>query len=192
VRTWGSYHRSVSPKNIAQYIEKFLSLFILIIMKNSDIEIECMKNCECCIPIPSSSLFKRKLGSSLPDVDQPAVPMFAVTVNIKPTKKMNNRFWKLYTHDQQRKQLSRIESHFRAVTPSVKLIRIEYEICPTMQNIHFHALYSCPVEFISTIQNYYKKYDGNDVNTVKPWRHLDVQECYDMSGWIKYISKTIV
>jgi len=118
---------------------------------------------------------------------------FGITVNIQPTKKMNKRYWKLYTADKQRDILARIEAGYRRVTPSVKLIEIHYEVCPKLKNIHFHALYEAPILFRDDIKAYYKRICcSQDEKTEKPWRYLDVKR---MRGgnkeWLIYIRKDI-
>lgn len=118
---------------------------------------------------------------------------YGVTVNIQPTKKMNGKFWRDYTHDKQRAILGRIEAKFRAITPSVELIELHYEICPTLKNVHFHALYSAPCLFMHEMQTYYKRVcDASDKNTRIPWRYLDIKVIKDGAGnWLEYIRKEI-
>jgi len=118
------------------------------------------------------------------------VTCLAVTVNIKPNKVMNRRRWKLYNNEQQRALLTRLESSFRKVTPSVTLKKLTFETCPSNGNIHFHAMYECPKIFESTIINYWnEKVDGNDLETKVPWRHIVVKNVFDKKGWIDYITK---
>lgn len=115
--------------------------------------------------------------------------MVATTVNICPNSFMNKKRWSDYDHDQQRNILRRIEKAFRVKHPSVELLKMAFEICPTLDNIHFHCLYKCPLIFKSTIENYFKKYSpkkGGDT-----WRTVIVKEIFDEEGWIKYISKDI-
>jgi len=120
---------------------------------------------------------------------------YAVTVNVQPTRLVNKRQWKLYKPDQQRAILSRMEAFIRRVTPSIKLHELHFETCPNVGNIHFHALYEMPREYlaelecqwnrlIGTIVNAYTKTDSKSV-----WRHLDVQEVYNEEEWLKYIKK---
>lgn len=117
---------------------------------------------------------------------------YAVTVNIKPNKVMNRRRWKLYTAEQQRALLTRLEASFRKDTPSVILKKLTFETCPSNGNIHFHAMYECPKIYESTIANYWnEKVDGNDLETKVPWRHIVIEECYDTKGWLQYISKYV-
>jgi len=164
--------------------------------------------------VKRSMFHKRKLDASQPDVimgegveehdqadiqplaDQPPVDqppdttLVACTVNIKPNKVMNRRRWKLYSQDQQRNLLTRLESSFRNKTPSVKLKILTFEVCPKLGQVHFHAMYECPRIFMSTIHNYWnEKVDGNDLNTKEPWRHIVLEEVYDQKGWIQYITK---
>jgi len=128
---------------------------------------------------------------SVPDTDTSSC-LYAVTVNVKPDKCMNRKKWRNYTHDQQIGILTRIEKAFRRDNPSVMMKRLEFEECPTLKQIHFHALYLMPKIFVSTMEQYYMRtINGNDDNTLKPWIHLKVKEIYDEAGWCKYISKDI-
>jgi hypothetical protein len=130
-------------------------------------------------------------SGSFNDVTTLTEQKIAVTVNISPNKLMNKKVWKTYSHDKQRLILAKLEAHFRRVTPSVRLVRIEYEICPTVKNIHFHALYECPLNYESTIECYWMRISNTDKKTITPWRHLDIQNIYDEKGWLHYISKDI-
>lgn len=145
---------------------------------------------------PTRSLFKqyedkpqRASGASMNDVNVIQLPLYAVTVNIANTKKVNRKVWGIYTQDEQRKILARVEASFRKATPSVELVRIEYEVCPSNKNVHFHALYRMPDIFVTTVQNYWRKFDSTDSKTLKPWRHLDIQLCHNVKGWLEYITK---
>lgn len=166
---------------------------------------------------PTKSLFKRKLDVSHPDVtiqegshdaellsgdhgpgkappespkDSSMTTYLAVTVNIKPNKLINRRRWKLYDNTKQMAILTRLESAFRNVTPSVILKKLNFEKCPSNGNIHFHAMYEAPLIYMSTIYNYWdEKIDGNDLETKVPWRHVIVKNVFDKKGWIDYISK---
>lgn len=115
---------------------------------------------------------------------------YAVTVNIQPTKFMNKRQWKRYTHDQQRAILSRIEKKFRKDMPTIELVELHYEICPTLKNIHFHALYKMPVNYCTTMETYYTRIcSSEDEKTKIPWRFLDIREITNRTGWLEYINK---
>jgi len=117
---------------------------------------------------------------------------YAITINICPNKLMNKRKWKLYSHDQQRQILTRIEKASRVKNISINLMKLNFEICPILNQIHFHALYEMPSEFISGLEAYYKRVISMpDMNgdTTKQWRHIDVQRVFSEEGWIKYISK---
>lgn len=118
---------------------------------------------------------------------------YGITVNIQPTKKMNRRYWKLYNHDQQRAILSRIEAKFRALTPSVQLMELHYEVCPTLKNIHFHALYKAPALFKVEMMAYYKRVCcSDDLNTTDPWRYLDIKLILGGNAeWLEYIRKDL-
>lgn len=117
--------------------------------------------------------------------------LYAVTVNIKPNKCFSRKPWHKYDADKQRGLLTRMELALRKRTPSIKLHRIEFETCPTLQNIHFHALYEMPDVFTSEMVCFWEKHSGNLPDTKKPWRVIDIKEVYNMAGWIDYITKTI-
>lgn len=118
---------------------------------------------------------------------------YGITVNIQPTKKMNKRLWKLYSHDKQREILSRIEAKFRADTPSVRLIELHFEECPTLKNIHFHALYEAPALFKVEMEAYYKRVCcSDDKDTKIPWRYLDIKLIIGGNAeWLDYIRKDL-
>jgi len=161
-------------------------------MSDSDSDIE-VSNLISKLTGPLFGLRKQK-GASLNDVTVGDGsfnndPLYAVTVNIQPTKLINKRQWKLYNHDKQRSFLTRIEAKLRQQNPSIELIEIHYETCPTLNNIHFHALYRMPKIFISTMQNYYKTFSSTDNKTKEPWRHILVEDVYDKEGWLAYIRK---
>lgn len=123
----------------------------------------------------------------------PTLRQWGVTVNIQPTKTMNKRLWKNYDNDKQREILNRIETKFRRDTPSVKLIELHFEICPTLKNIHFHALYEAPVLFRSEMETYYKRVCcSDDEHTKVPWRYLDIKEIIGgPAEWLEYIRKDL-
>lgn len=149
--------------------------------------------------IPKVNLFReidsRNQGASLNassnDVDVIVTNNYAVTVNIANTKLVNKKCWHKYTSDEQRKILCRIEASFRKKNPSVELVRIEYETCPSNKNIHFHALYRMPETFVSTVENHWVKFDSTDKSTLKAWRHLDVKMVHSVQGWLEYITKEL-
>lgn len=143
-------------------------------------------------------LFHTRSGTDEVQADRPAdvtpnCTLFAVTVNICPNKKMNGRLWKKYTHDKQRVILCKLEACFRRKTPTIELVAIEYEMCPVLHQIHFHALYKCPKPYGSEIETYWARVADSTEglkNKTKAWRHLDVQQVYDKNGWLIYITKT--
>lgn len=112
--------------------------------------------------------------------------LMACTVNICPDKFLNKKRWKTYTHEEQRKILFRIERSMRTKTPSVKLHKLIYEVCPQLNQIHFHALYECPTIYESTINNFWrdKKYNPSD-----DWRICETKPIFNYDGWFKYIHK---
>lgn len=120
---------------------------------------------------------------------------YAITINVQPTRFMNKRQWAKYTHDQQKLILSRIENALRRNNPSIKMQKLMFEVCPKLNQIHFHALYEMPELFRTELEAYYARTCGTIANkntktdSKSVWRHLDIQEIYDEQGWIKYISK---
>lgn len=148
--------------------------------------------------IPNKALFKKREPARVNDVDgiyNNNKLYYAVTVNIQPTKLMNKKQWRKYTHDEQRSQLLRIEASFRKKTPSVELIEIQFEICPTLNNIHFHAMYYMPKIFIHEVYLHYRRIcNSTDDKTIKEWRFIDIQELKrqeDIENWLMYIRKDI-
>jgi len=129
-----------------------------------------------------------------PYQEAPTILEYGVTVNICPNKYMNRKKWKIYNHDQQRQILTRIEKSLRQKTPSIQLKDIYYEICPTLQQVHFHALYSMPRQFITEMETYYNRVVGMPEmsNSSKAWRHFQFEAIYDREGWIKYIKKDLM
>lgn len=119
---------------------------------------------------------------------------YAVTVNIQPTRLINKRQWKLYDHDKQRAQLTRMEASIRRKTPSIELLEMHFEVCPVLKNIHMHALYKMPRIFVVELEAQWNRMVGSIINekTTQPFRHLDIKEVYDEEGWVKYIKKDML
>lgn len=117
------------------------------------------------------------------------VPRYAVTLNICPNKKMNNKIWKTYDHIKQTGQLQRLEAYMRRMNPSIQLVEMHFEICPGLNQVHFHALYEMPKEFVSTMENFWREKVADKKPTIKPWRYLDIQPIYNQQGWVEYIRK---
>lgn len=167
---------------------------------NSDVECD---NCIChsAVRLPLGNLFsKTKRPLAGPLADRPTgdddinknVNKYGITVNVLPFKLMNRKRWFTYSHDKQRDILSRIEAKFRRDTPSVKLIELHYELCPSedkFHNIHFHALYEMPSMFVAELETYYKRVCFDSSN--KNWKYLDIKLINNEDAWIKYIRKDI-
>lgn len=113
----------------------------------------------------------------------------AVTVNISPSKLINKKVWKYYTHEKQRGILTRIENRFRQVTPSVLLRKIYFEECPKAGVMHFHAWYCLPREFVSEMEVYWERHNYKNAETKVPWRIIETKEIWDEAGWTNYITK---
>lgn len=165
----------------------------------SDTDNDCNVDCQGCIQLTkrlgSLNLNPRALAQTLVlehvnvKLEQKDCNnLVACTVNICPDKALNKKRWKTYTHEQQRDILFRIERSMRKATPSVILHKLIYEVCPTLNNIHFHALYECPRDYISTIENFWrsKKYNPSD-----DWRIVKTEFIYNYEGWFKYIHKDL-
>jgi len=129
---------------------------------------------------------------------------YGVTVNVQPTRYINKRQWKKYTHDQQIKILTRMEASIRRRTPSIKLIELHFEVCPTLKNVHFHALYEMPVFYVSELEAQWSRLVGNIITSrsktdqLSLWRYLDIKEIKprlnsdgnpDEADWLAYIRK---
>lgn len=122
---------------------------------------------------------------------KPVSNKYAITVNIQPTKRMNKRHWRLYSHAQQKAMLGRIEARFRLLNPSVKLRALNYEVCPVLNQIHYHALYEMPFNYKWEMETYYKRIcDATDGQTTIPWRYLDIRPIDSEAGWLQYIQKS--
>lgn len=119
--------------------------------------------------------------------------LYGITCNIQPTKLMNKKHWKKYTHDQQTAQLTRIEARFRFLNPSIKLHLLTFEICPSLRNVHFHALYEMPCNYRWEMETYYNRVCSSTDNKTKiPWRHLDIKLIKGgPAEWLAYIQKDI-
>lgn len=154
------------------------------------------------IVMPKKSLFKKPTltvdvspGVSPNDEihidDISATKLYGLTVNIQPTKLMNKKQWNKYNKDQQMAILGRIERGSRKGNPSIELKELNYEVCPKLGNIHFHALYKMPRMFVSQLEAYYKRVlDSSDSNTKIKWRYLDIIQIIGTSdNWIQYIRK---
>jgi len=118
----------------------------------------------------------------------------ASTLNIQPTKLMNKRQWKLYTHDKQRNQLLRIESAFRKKYDDVELIELNFEVCPVLKNIHYHALYRMYDHTVHDMYSYFKKpCCSQDEKTKIPWRFMvnKIIPKDQVKGWLYYIRKDL-
>jgi len=116
---------------------------------------------------------------------------YAVTLHPHRMKKLNNKCYGTYTHDQQRALLTRLEAAMRRDNPSIKLIEIHFETAPKIGTIHYHALYEMPDIFVTTMENYlnHRTADKKPKGNIEPWRNLDIQPIYHESGWIDYIRK---
>lgn len=161
----------------------------------------CERGCLCCLEtsrVISALKYKKLfrpviLGASQNDSSHNDATMYAVTVNVAPTKFMNRKQWRRYSPVEQTAQLTRIEAAFRRNNPSVVLKEIHFETCPVVKNIHFHALYEMPALFKAELETYYNRIcDSTDSNTTTPWRHLDIQPVRDLTAWLQYIRKTVV
>lgn len=125
----------------------------------------------------------------------PEIVQYAVTINICPDKFINRRKWRLYTHDQQRKILLSLNNHCMekvfsyledkhpATYDLIYIKEIRFEVCPTLQQVHFHALIETDELSKILYLNRWQTYN------VANWRISDCQEIYDEEGWVSYINK---
>lgn len=113
----------------------------------------------------------------------------AVTVNPDPYVLMNKKKYSSYSHDKQHDILRRIEAALRRTYPDIKLVEIQFEECPTLKQIHFHALYSTPAFMHCEMSNFWKT---RICRTNSPsWTYIKSEIVYDKTGWINYIRKTL-
>lgn len=139
-------------------------------------------------------LFRRCSASQdalhLNDVTLQNTVWYAVTINPQPTKLCNKRQYRKYTDDQQIGILTRMEAKLRRENPSIELVELHFEKCPVLGQMHFHAKYSMPAIFVTTMENYWRRVlDSSDSKTKIPWRYLDIQLVYNDQGWLEYIRK---
>lgn len=116
--------------------------------------------------------------------------MYAITVNIQPTKKMNSKQWQKYTFAEQKAILTRVELSIRKKNPSINLKQLVFEECPKLHQIHFHALYEHTSEWNDTLLANLNRICGSTGRQTNPWRTVDSQLVYNIQGWIEYINKT--
>lgn len=94
----------------------------------------------------------------------------------------------------QEKIIKKIVDNFLKNNPSFSMHANVYEICPKAQQIHLHALFSCPVSPVEhkyEMITYFSKYcpKGN-----RDWRTIHVDELLtrrDKERWIEYLQKTL-
>jgi len=167
-------------------------------MNNDILEDDCF--CEEC------QLFSRairKMGNLFNKVVRPRpegevniilAKQFAITINLSPFKLMNKKRWFTYSHDKQVEILTRIESKFRYLNPSVNMLELHFELAPAVnncikfRNMHIHALYEMPTEFVAEMETYYNRICHDSTNN---WKALFIKPVYDKQGWIAYIQKDI-
>lgn len=134
---------------------------------------------------------ERKSLDFCEDVRKRQAVKLAVTVNIKPTFRMNNKLWYKYDHEKQISILTRLESKCRGRIEDCELDKLVFEECPNTKMIHFHALYTCDdtLRVASCIMDYWAKFSGNDRFTRIPWRVVKCDDVFNERGWLKYITK---
>lgn len=130
------------------------------------------------------SLFNRKSVSSNDAI------LYSLTINPQPSGRLNGKVYSLYTNDQQIAILGRIEAHLRLKNPIIEMLELHYEKCPSNGQIHFHALYSMPSIYQSTVMAYYRRIlDKSNQETKEPWRYIDFTVTDSRSQWLEYIRK---
>lgn len=118
------------------------------------------------------------------------ISYYGVTLNVKPSFKMNKRRWENYTADQQISILTRIEKAYRRDNDNIELVKMTFEPCPSNGVMHAHILYKMShMDHFKMLEYYNSKFSGDDINTKIPWRMCDSVECRDIDGWLKYITK---
>lgn len=117
--------------------------------------------------------------------------LYGITVNIKPTFKMNRKYWNSYEPHEQCLILERILNNYLKKTPSISLKELHFETCPKLKMMHFHAMIECEPSFFTDIICYFERFSGNDENTKVPWRVIQGEQIYDEKGWIAYIKKEL-
>lgn len=111
----------------------------------------------------------------------------AVTVNPDPYTLMNKRMYRLYSHDKQRAMLTRIENAARRDLGDVNLVKLVFEICPKLQQVHLHAWYDLPDLMVTPLELYFTKRVSR--KTGPSWRAFLSKEIYDEKGWLDYMTK---
>lgn len=167
-------------------------------MTESDTEIE-LENVNEVLKRVKRPLFKRATKracaeTALADSDvtiDNGPKLYACTVNLKPNYIVNRKPWKKYSADKQRGILTRIEHALRKKTPSIQLLKLTFEECPVLGQIHFHALYSMPTVFKSEMEVYWERHSGNLPDTREPWRPIVIKEVFNETGWLDYINKDV-
>lgn len=114
----------------------------------------------------------------------------AFTLNVNPAKKVNGKRWASYSHEEQRAIINRLELKLRIKNPSIKRCEWVFEQGDVKQQIHYHALYSLPKDYVSVLETYFSRifdYEPSNWGTVDI-RPLLYQE--DIANWITYMYKT--
>lgn len=111
----------------------------------------------------------------------------AVTVNPDPFAPMNKCMYKLYSHDKQRAMLTRIENAARRDIGEIKCVKLCFEICPKLRQVHYHAWYDLPRAYVAPIEVYITKRVSR--KNGPSWRAFQSKEIYDEKGWLEYITK---
>lgn len=153
-----------------------------------------------CIFKRGVSLSEANECSEAERIDTIITSHYGITINILPFKRINNKVWRTYNHDQQRKILMRMEASIRRNNPSIQLVELHFEVCPSMQNIHFHALYKMPFIFLSTMRNEWDRLIGPKNKDLKDqakhygnssWKHFHSTFVLESESghWLEYIRK---
>lgn len=142
------------------------------------------------IRIPTYNIMAREraLAVERSDNANPSVAhQYAITINVDPHHKINNRRWSKYSNDKQIAILTRIERSCRDLLEECRLIKLVFEQCPSSKQIHFHALYSMS----ESTKVSYMKYMGKRLerSNAPSWRWFDCLPCVSLEAWLKYISK---
>lgn len=132
---------------------------------------------------------KHRSGASPPLEASHSTSSYAFTLNVNPAKKVNGKRWASYSHEEQRGIINRLEQKLRLKNPSIKRCEWSFECGDVKQQVHYHALYSCPKDYVSVLETYFNRifdFESACWGTVDI-RPLPYQE--DIANWITYIYK---
>lgn len=157
------------------------------------------------IVIPRYSLFKtagvsrnsvkefsseaRVTSNTVSESEYDTLPQFyATTVNLNPHGFVNNKKWSLYSQDDQRKILLRLEASMRRTYPTVELVELHFEVCPTLKSAHYHALYKMGIDMPSLYCQYFND-RVKKVGKKCTYENVKIDPIWNYEGWQVYMKK---